>query len=392
MGLRFKPLKPVPAYTASQVSIAAKAGCYNYEAAGDDYFSRVADKFGVSIKRLVLDNLGERVKDPASPLGGTTLLVCDAANVDEAFPPSSQVEALLGIKAAVDPDNLLTTWLMGPGSKAESYCSWRGIECDDSGHVIKVDLSTETVGESKVRGVLPDAEALLALPKLTVFEASGQDLVGTLPDNYGKLTQLEVLLLHGNKLRGTLPASWAGMASLRQLRLGGWKKDGKLIVQGNLLAGSLPPSWGSMTSLYRLALDGNSLSGPLPAHWGALRLSVLTISNNQITGSLPDSWLPLMTGALNRLDLSSNLLNGTLPASWWVHRIAQGRSCRMMMKDGGGLGDGVLGAVQHEWPSHSSNGGRFAHSNYMASTFCMHLLNNFILWMFAGAQARVYRC
>lgn len=83
-GLRFEPVGTNPAYAVSQVSPAAKKGCYNYKAAGDDYFSRVAYKFGVSVKQLLLDNLGE-VKDPTSPLGSTTLLVCGAANVRTYF-------------------------------------------------------------------------------------------------------------------------------------------------------------------------------------------------------------------------------------------------------------------------------------------------------------------
>jgi hypothetical protein len=306
-GLRFKPLKPVPAYSASQVSPAAKQGCYHYRAAGDDYFGRVADKFGVSVKQLVLDNL-DTVKDPAAPLGGRTLMVCNAANVGDALPPSSQGDALLKIKTALDPNNLLT-WLGGHDDKAATYCYWKGITCDASGSVTRVALTQLTVGSTKLGGVLPDAYVLAFLPKLKAFEVVGQNLAGTLPDDYAKLKMLEVLSLHGNNLRGTLPASWAAMAALQSLTLGGY-------TSSNLLEGTLPPTWGLLANLRQLSLVGNRFRGTLPASWGALRLGSLSLGHNRLTGSLPSSWAPMVFNGLEQLYLQDNLLSGPLPEAW----------------------------------------------------------------------------
>lgn len=69
---------------------------------------------------------------------------------------------------------------MRPGSKADIFCSWTGITCDDGGNVVKVKLGPDTIGsgEKLLSGVLPDVEALLALPKLTFFAVYGQNLLG----------------------------------------------------------------------------------------------------------------------------------------------------------------------------------------------------------------------
>jgi hypothetical protein len=201
-GLRFAPLKPASAYSASQISTTSQKGCYNYKASSDDYFGKVADKFGVSVKQLVLDNI-EDVKDPAASLAGRTIKVCNAQEVADVLPPTSQADALLRIKAAIDPNNLLTTWSLQQTNSSAGLCTWPGIICDSNGNVNRISLEAVAVGQTgKLGGVLPDAELLLALPRLTSLRISGQDLVGTLPESYSKLTQVQLFNFNGNKLRG----------------------------------------------------------------------------------------------------------------------------------------------------------------------------------------------
>lgn len=315
-GLRFAPLKPTPAYSASQITLAAKKGCYNYKAVDGDYFSTVADKFAVPVKQLALDNLmTHRVTDPTALLAGCTVLVCNAKEVADVLPPTSQVGALLRIKAAIDPNNLLTSWRVGPESKPHAYCTWAGIICDAKNNVVGIAIVNGAVGDKKLAGVLPSTEALLALPKLLQFSIFTQDLVGKLPESYARLTQLTKLGLTGNKLRGTLPAAWAAMKKLSELNLGSYNFDGEG-MQGNLLVGTLPKQWGALSNLRVLTICQNQLTGPLPPSWGELRLEMLQLANNQLTGSVPGSWAKVFTQRLDEVVLTGNRLSGTLPPNW----------------------------------------------------------------------------
>jgi len=313
-GLRFAPLKPIPAYSADQVSPAAKQGCYTYKAASDDYLSNIAHKFAVSVKELALDN-PEFLGDPTMSLAGRSVLVCNAREVASVLPPASQADALLRMKAAIDPDNVLSTWKVAQEAKATGYCEWAGITCDDKGDVTKVLLQFEALGDTrKLSGVLPGADVLLALPGLRQFTILNHKLVGTLPDDYSKLTKLQVLTLAGSLLRGTLPTSWSAMKSLRSLSFGGFNTNGDKL--GNLLQGTLPPEWAAMTSLNDLAISNNQLTGPLPASWGKLPLKALELSYNKLTGSIPDSWAGLVTDQLGLLEVDNNRLSGALPPGW----------------------------------------------------------------------------
>lgn len=313
-GLRFAPLKRAPAYLPSQITPTSQKGCYNYKAASEDYFGKIADMFAVSVKQLALDNL-DSVKGVAVSLAGRTIKVCNAQEVADILPPTSQANALLRIKAAIDPTNKLYTWK--PNSPARAYCSWQGIVCDSAGNVVAIQLSLGSVSSDggKLGGVLPEAELLLALPKLTQLRITSQDLVGTLPKSYSRLTQLEVIHLQGNKLRGTLPATWIGMKSIRRIFLGGLADDAPNRSEGNLLVGTLPKEWGSMADLREIYLQQNQLVGSLPASWGSLQLERLVLADNQLSGSIPNSWTTLI-GRIGEFNVADNRLSGSLRPEW----------------------------------------------------------------------------
>jgi hypothetical protein len=321
-GLRFRPLSPIPAYTADQISPAAKQGCLNYKASNSDYLNKVAEKFAVAVKQLALDNLGLSVKDPQARLVGHTILVCNAKEVSDVLPPTSQADALLRIKAAIDPNNILArsaelSWTIRPGSRPTTYCTWVGITCDADSNVKKIHLGPVSVGGYKLAGVLPGTEALLALPKLEILRIFSHDLAGTLPESYANLTHLRTLDLFGNKLRGTLPAAWAALSNLRTLSLGSFGiYNVNPAGEGNLLEGTLPKEWGALSNLQALLLVRNQLTGSLPASWGELKkLETLQLSFNQLAGSIPDSWSTMVSNLLE-LSLNNNRLGGTLPAKW----------------------------------------------------------------------------
>lgn len=76
-------------------------------------------------------------------------------------------------------------------------------------------------------------------------------------------------------------------------------------------AGAVPQKWGSLTLL---ALSSNELTGSIPASIASLKkLSVLDLSRNALTGQVPSS--VYASTALVALIVSENDLNGTLTAA-----------------------------------------------------------------------------
>ncbi|KAK1667090.1 hypothetical protein QYE76_055249 [Lolium multiflorum] len=67
-----------------------------------------------------------------------------------------------------------------------------------------------------------------------------------------------------------------------------------------------------MDRLTRLTLSNANLSGSLPHHWHCPNLTRLDLSRNRIAGSIPDT-ITLLAG-ITRLNLSSNALTGHIPA------------------------------------------------------------------------------
>jgi hypothetical protein len=68
-----------------------------------------------------------------------------------------------------------------------------------------------------------------------------------------------------------------------------------------------------MDRLARLTLSNANLSGSLPHHWHCPNLTRLDLSRNRIAGSIPDT-ITLLAG-ITRLNLSSNALSGHIPAN-----------------------------------------------------------------------------
>lgn len=93
-----------------------------------------------------------------------------------------------------------------------------------------------------------------------------------------------------------------------------------------LFTGRLPPEWGAaggpLASLYELSLSGNRLTGSLPAAWGRpdgfKNLQVLQLDGQaDLAGPLPPGWgSPRAFQALTNLSLANNQLSGTIPQSW----------------------------------------------------------------------------
>ena len=127
------------------------------------------------------------------------------------------------------------------------------------------------------------------LTNLEILDLGFNELTGPVPPELGNLTNLEILDLSSNNLTGPIPPELAGLTNLTTLRLA-----------TNDLSGPIPPEIGNLTNLEILDLsgklfqDGTELTGPVPPELGNLtNLTYLYLSNNELTGPVPQSFLAL---------------------------------------------------------------------------------------------------
>jgi hypothetical protein len=132
---------------------------------------------------------------------------------------------------------------------------------------------------------------------------------------------VEVLHISGLALSGLLPPEWTASTSfplLRELELSnmpGLTSDytslhdwllpkaarmERLVLSGlgGLEGSGLDPMYGSFTNLTALVLSNMNFGGPVPAAWASLpvgKLWVLDLSGNNLSGSLPDWAVGVMT-------------------------------------------------------------------------------------------------
>ena len=147
-------------------------------------------------------------------------------------------------------------------------------------------------------------------------------LHGSIPDELGKLANLQSLSLQGNRLTGSIPDELGSLTALENLWLQGNYRldpgddaatDDDEIVGG--LDGSIPAELGSLTALEYLSLAKNDLSGAIPETLGDLNnLIWLYLSENNLDGSIPATLSNL--GNLERLHLEKqrgDKLTGNIP-------------------------------------------------------------------------------
>ncbi len=207
-----------------------------------------------------------------------------------------------------------TNWLTDA-----SLGTWHGIEVDEEGRVIGVDLTA-----NNLVGTIPSSIGYLThLRRLSLAQ---NRLVGSIPSALGYLTHLERLWLHSNYLVGSIPPELGNLASLKDLSLN-WNNGlagsippelsnlralESLSLLGCGMAGSIPPEFGNLTNLRSLTLFGRRLSGSIPPELGNLvNLRYLKLSASNLSGSIPPELGNLRD--LEELELQENLLSGSIP-------------------------------------------------------------------------------
>jgi Leucine-rich repeat (LRR) protein/tRNA A-37 threonylcarbamoyl transferase component Bud32 len=173
-------------------------------------------------------------------------------------------------------------------------------------------------------GTVPDDIHLMA--QLRLLNLGANSFSGNIPASIGRLTELRSLQLFACQFNGSFPPEIGNLSNLEQLKLAyittimparfpleftKLKKLKYLWVTGSNLVGEIPVTIGEMAALEHLDLSRNNLSGKIPSGLFLLKnLSIVYLYKNKLSGEIPR-----VVEALNIdvVDLSENILTGTIP-------------------------------------------------------------------------------
>jgi len=204
---------------------------------------------------------------------------------------------------------------------SQSICEWQGVRCAEGNAVETVEAIE--LGANNLKGTPPTE--LYTLPNLTIlslysnpldsFDFEGIQHANKMTEllldstriasiaGIEKAPKLEILNLRFNGIKGSFPSELTKISTLHTLTMA-----------YNDLTGTLPTSIEEMTNLRALLLSHNKLSGNL--HHANFPQSIrrLDLSDNMLTGSVPESFLTMVPFAADlEVDLSSNILTGSIP-------------------------------------------------------------------------------
>ncbi|KAG6556903.1 hypothetical protein Mapa_001318 [Marchantia paleacea] len=164
-------------------------------------------------------------------------------------------------------------------------------------------------------------ESILKQRNLHQLRIASNQLEGSIPSEISTLTELHFLALFENKLTGAIPTSFSNLTSLMYLTL-----------EDNNLTGPIPNFMSNISKIVEQVMfhfSHNSFSGSVPEIACApptcdnghqkdycIKLRILDISYNQLTGDLSPVTRCYSLGSSDVLLLSHNNLEGPIPTSF----------------------------------------------------------------------------
>ncbi|KAL6010193.1 hypothetical protein ACLOJK_000624 [Asimina triloba] len=169
------------------------------------------------------------------------------------------------------------------------------------------------IAENQLTGMIPSS--IYNISSIQIFSVTSNKLVGQLPEDMGlRFPKLTQLYMGSNQLSGTIPSSLSNISGMQFLNL-----------PENDFQGSLP-LLGNMPALLKLNLIKNKLSSSTRINklffdslTNCTLLEELSVSNNQLAGSLPDSTANL-SAQLLEFNKDDNLFSGSFPLGMHNYR------------------------------------------------------------------------
>ena len=192
-----------------------------------------------------------------------------------------------------------TGWNIVTGSSVPNQCDLStlyGITTNDNGRVSEIDLFN-----NNLVGTIPSELDKLSELEGLIFRRN--ELTAYIPSELGNINNLRWLSLGDNQLTGGIPVELGGLTNLEALYL-----------YTNQLTGNIPSELGNLNELVYLNLTSNQLTGSIPSELGNLNINLFTLdlSNNQLIGNIPVELENL--SRLNSLNFKHNLLSGVIPS------------------------------------------------------------------------------
>lgn len=221
--------------------------------------------------------------------------------------PSAHASTPVPTPGVTDRDVLVTLYRATDGDdwlRSDNWLTdapigtWYGVTTDGNEHVTKLDLSFNWL----VGKIPPEVGKLTNLEELVLY---GNQLFGEIPSELGNLNRLEVLHLSANKIFGEIPSTLGNLIHLRVLSLG-----------NNRLSGMIPTELSKLTTLEVLSIRNNRLSGIISSDLGKLAgLTQLHLSGNQLSGCIPLVWKGVKENDIDELGLPFCVAPSTTLAS-----------------------------------------------------------------------------
>lgn len=132
--------------------------------------------------------------------------------------------------------------------------------------------------------------------------AEDNNLAGTIPTEFGLLTDLIIWGMENGNLTGTIPTEIGILSNLIFIDL-----------DFNKLTGTLTPELYSLTDLTQLDLNDNHFSGPIDGIGGFPFMEFLQLHRNNFTGTVPEGVGEYTN--MSAFTIHETLISGTMPES-----------------------------------------------------------------------------
>ncbi|KAL0460445.1 UNVERIFIED_CONTAM: Receptor-like kinase TMK4 [Sesamum latifolium] len=226
----------------------------------------------------------ESLKDSNSLVSFNASMANIAGEIPDIF------DAMLNFQTLRLSYNNMTGWLPVSFSKSSIENLWINNQATGFSGTLDVlammtQLKTVWLHSNKFTGPIPD---LSNCTELSELELRNNFLTGVIPDSLTKLPKLHMITLQNNKFQGPVPSFQRGVeANLGTTNNFCLSTPGPCDPRNWI--GIISPAYANLTTLKSLLLNDNKLEGVIPTSLTGLKqLQVLDLSNNNISGKVPD--------------------------------------------------------------------------------------------------------